>query len=32
VELIDTDNAEYRRRRAEALQRPGAAVGRITLQ
>lgn len=32
VELIDTDNEEYKRRRAEALTRPGAAVGRITLQ
>jgi len=32
VELIDTDNEEYKRRREQALRLPGAAVGRITLQ
>lgn len=29
--LLDVDNAEYRRRREEALQKPGAVVGHITI-
>lgn len=32
VQLLDVDNAEYRRRRAEALQKPGAVVGQITVR
>lgn len=30
--LLDVDNTEYKRRRDEALAKPGAVVGRITLQ
>jgi uncharacterized protein YceK len=30
--LIDTDNAEYKRRRAEALKKPGAFVEHVTVQ
>lgn len=30
--LLEVDNAEYKRRRDEALAKPGAVVGRITLQ
>lgn len=32
VQLLDVDNEEYKRRRAEALQRPGAVLGHITVQ
>lgn len=32
LQLLDVDNAEYKRRRDEALQKPGAVVGRITVQ
>jgi uncharacterized protein YceK len=32
LRLLDVDNEEYRQRRAEALAKPGAVVGRITLQ
>ena len=32
VKLMDVDNEEYRRRRDEALQKPGAVVGQITLR
>jgi hypothetical protein len=32
IQLLDVDNEEYRRRRDEALVKPGAVVGRITLQ
>ena len=31
LELLDVNNAEYRARRDEALQKPGAVVGRATL-
>jgi len=30
LQLIDVDNAEYKARRAEALQKPGAVIGRVT--
>jgi hypothetical protein len=30
--LLDVDNAEYKRRRAEALEKPGAVVGQTTLR
>jgi len=30
--LLDVDNAEYKRRRDEALQKPGAVVGQITVR
>lgn len=30
LQLIDVDNTEYKERRAEALQKPGAVVGRVT--
>lgn len=30
--LLDVDNAEYRRRRDQALQKPGAVVGQMTVQ
>jgi hypothetical protein len=32
VKLMDVDNEEYKRRRDEALQKPGAVVGQITLR
>jgi hypothetical protein len=32
VRLLDVDNEEYRRRRAETLQKPGAVIGHITVQ
>lgn len=32
LQLLDVDNAEYKRRRDEALQKPGAVVGRIVVQ
>jgi hypothetical protein len=32
IKLLDVDNAEYKRRRDEALQKPGAVVGQITLR
>jgi hypothetical protein len=31
-ELLPVDNAEYRKRRDEALQKPGAVVGHLTVQ
>lgn len=31
LSLLDVDNEEYKRRRAEALAKPGAVVGRATL-
>jgi hypothetical protein len=31
LKLVDVDNAEYRARRAEALQKPGAVVGNTVL-
>ena len=30
--LLDVDNAEYQQRRAEALQKPGAVVGQMTVR
>jgi len=30
--LLDVDNAEYRQRRAETLQKPGAVVGQMTVR
>ncbi len=32
LKLLEVENEEYKKRRAEALQKPGAVVGRITLQ
>lgn len=32
LKLVDVDNAEYKQRRAEALQKPGAVVGNSTLR
>lgn len=32
VKLLDVDNAEYKRRRDAALQKPGAVVGQVTVQ
>jgi hypothetical protein len=32
VQLLDVDNAEYRQRRDEALQKPGAVIGHITVR
>ena len=32
LKLMDVDNAEYKRRRDEALQKPGAVVGTVTLR
>ncbi len=32
IKLLDVDNAEYKRRRDEALAKPGAVVGQITLR
>lgn len=31
LNLVEVDNAEYKKRRAEALQKPGAVVGQVTL-
>jgi hypothetical protein len=30
--LLDVDNAEYKQRRAEALEKPGAVVGQTTVR
>lgn len=32
VELLDVENVEYKKRRAEALKKPGAIVAQFTLQ
>ena len=32
IQLMQVDNEEYKRKRDEALQKPGAVVGQITLQ
>lgn len=32
MQLLDVDNEEYKRRRDEALQKPGAVVGQITVR
>jgi hypothetical protein len=32
IQLLDVDNAEYKKRRDEALQKPGAVVGQATLR
>lgn len=32
VQLLDVDNVEYRRRREETLQKPGAVIGQITVR
>lgn len=32
VQLLDVDNEEYRRRRDETLQKPGAVIGQITVR
>jgi hypothetical protein len=32
VQLLDVDNAEYKRRRDETLSKPGAVVGQITVR
>lgn len=32
LKLMDVDNEEYKKRRAEALQKPGAIVGNVTLR
>lgn len=32
LQLLEVENEEYKRRRAEALQKPGAVVGRATVQ
>ncbi len=32
VKLLDVDNAEYKRRRDEALAKPGAVVGHVTVR
>jgi hypothetical protein len=31
LNLVEVDNAEYKKRRAEALQKPGAVVGHVTI-
>jgi hypothetical protein len=31
VNLVQVDNAEYRARRAEALKKPGAVIGQVTV-
>ena len=31
-ELIDVENEDYKKRRAEALDKPGAVHGRVTLR
>ena len=30
LKLMEVDNEEYKKRRAEALQKPGAVVGNVT--
>jgi hypothetical protein len=30
LKLMEVDNEEYKKRRAEALQKPGAIVGNVT--
>ena len=32
LKLLDVDNAEYKKRREEALQKPGAVIGQTTLR
>lgn len=32
IQLLDVDNAEYKKRRDDALQKPGAVVGQATLR
>lgn len=32
IKLLDVDNAEYKKRRDEALQKPGAVIGQITVR
>jgi hypothetical protein len=32
LKLLEVDNEEYKKRRAEALQKPGAIVGNVTLR
>jgi len=32
IKLLDVDNAEYKKRRDEALQKPGAVIGQTTLR
>lgn len=32
VQLLDVDNAEYKKKREEALQKPGAVIGQTTLR
>lgn len=32
ITLVDVDNEEYKRKRDEALQKPGAVIGQVTLQ
>jgi hypothetical protein len=32
LDLIDVENEEYKKRRAEALDKPGAVHGRVTLR
>jgi hypothetical protein len=31
LNLVEVDNAEYKKRRAEALEKPGAVVGHVTI-
>lgn len=31
LDLIEVENEEYKKRRAEALQKPGAVIGRVTI-
>jgi len=32
IKLLEVDNTEYRQKRAEALAKPNAVVGQITLR
>lgn len=32
VKLLEVDNAEYRKKRAEALEKPGAVIGQVTVR
>ena len=32
IELMDVDNVEYKKRRDEALQKPGAVIGQVTVR
>jgi hypothetical protein len=32
IKLLDVDNAEYKKRRDEALQKPGAVIGQVTVR